>query len=158
MEIFATGLSSPECPIILDNGDLLVVEMRQDRSAITRIDGTTRDIHPIKVTGSFPNGKFAEDGRLFCTGMGAGEIAVFDTSGQVVDRIATAGAAPANIAFTEDGSHRMYVTEITQGAVEVHDVNVDGLPIFRQLIVAGAPPACSRPPYRATPRSKEASS
>jgi hypothetical protein len=158
MEIFATGLSSPECPIILDNGDLLVVEMRQDRSAITRIDGTTRDIHPIKVTGSFPNGKFAEDGRLFCTGMGAGEIAVFDTSGQVVERIATAGAAPANIAFTEDGSHRMYGTEITQGAVEVHDVNVDGLPIFRQLLVAGAPPACSSPPYLATPRSKEASS
>lgn len=64
MEIFATGLSSPECPIILDNGDLLVVEMRQDRSAITRIDGTTRDIHPIKLTGGFPNGEFAEDGRL----------------------------------------------------------------------------------------------
>ena len=62
MEIFATGLSSPECPIILDNGDLLVVEMRQDRSAIT-----TRDIHPIKLTGGFPNGKFSEDGRLFCT-------------------------------------------------------------------------------------------
>ncbi len=131
MEIFATGPSSPECPIILDNGDLLVVEMRQDRSTITRIDGTTRDIHPIKLTGGFPNGKFAEDGRLFCTVLGAGEIAVFDTSGQVVDRIATAGAAPTNIAFTEDGSHRMYVIEITQGAVEVHDVDVDGLPIFR---------------------------
>ena len=136
MEIVAAGLSSPECPIILDNGDLLVVEMRQDRSAITRIDATTRDIHPIKLTGSFPNEKFAEDGRLFCTGMGAGEIAVFDTSGQVAERIATAGAAPANIAFTEDGSHRMYGTEITQGAVEVHDVevhdvDVDGLPIFR---------------------------
>ncbi|MDQ5812756.1 MAG: hypothetical protein M3358_18900, partial [Actinomycetota bacterium] len=82
--------SSPECPIILDNGDLLVVEMRQDRSAITRIDGTTRDIHPIKLTGSFPNEK-----------------------------------------FTEDGSHRMYVTEITRAAVEVHDVEVDSLPIFR---------------------------
>ena len=136
MEIFATGPSSPECPIILDNGDLLVVEMRQDRSAITRIDGTTRDIHPIKLTGSFPNEKLAEDGRLFCTVLGAGEIAVFDTSGRVVDRIATAGAAPTNIAFTEGGSHRMYVTEITQGAVEVHDVevhdvDVDGLPIFR---------------------------
>jgi hypothetical protein len=65
MEIFATGLSSPECPIILDNGDLLVVEMRQDRSAITRIDGTTRYIHPIKLTGSFPNEKFAEDGGCF---------------------------------------------------------------------------------------------
>ena len=117
MEIFATGLSSPECPIILDNGDLLVVEMRQDRSAITRIDSTTRDIPPIKATGSFPTGKFAED-----------------------------------------GSRRMYVTEIAQGAVEVHDVVVDGLPIFRQPIVAGAPPACSRPPYLATPLSKGASS
>jgi hypothetical protein len=62
MEIFATGLSSPECPILLDNGALLVVEMRQDRSAIT-----TCDMHPIKLTRGFANGKFSENGRLFCT-------------------------------------------------------------------------------------------
>ena len=72
--------------------------------------------------------------------------------------IFASGPSSPECPITEDGSHRMYVTEVTQGAVEVHDVNVDGLPIFRQLIVAGAPPACSRPPYLATPRSKEASS
>ena len=73
MEIFATGLASPECPIILDNGDLLVVEMRQDRSAISRIDGTTREIHPTPKRELFgnvfasgaPEGFIGPDGMKF---------------------------------------------------------------------------------------------
>jgi gluconolactonase len=86
-----------------------------------------------------PDGmKFGDDGRLYCTVMGAGHIAVFEESGSVVERIETEGAAPTNIAFTEDGQHKMFVTEITNGAIKVFDVPCDGLPIYRDAVQPGA--------------------
>jgi hypothetical protein len=44
METFVTGLGSPECPIVLDNGDLLLVEMTGERRAVTRVDANTREL------------------------------------------------------------------------------------------------------------------
>jgi gluconolactonase len=49
----------------------------------------------------------------------------------VVERIQTAGIAPTNIAFTEDGRHKAYITEVSTGAVEIHDMPCDGLPLHR---------------------------
>lgn len=79
-----------------------------------------------------PDGmKFGADGRLYCTVTGQGEIAVLDKTGAVVERIKTAGIAPTNIAFTEDGRHKAYITEVSNGAVEIHDMPCDGLPLHR---------------------------
>lgn len=307
MELFARGVCAPECPVVLDNGDILVVEMRRDRGAVTRVDAKTRELHTVTLTGGFPNGllrdaqgklwvgeayehalirydaegneearitscgdevfrwpndhvigrdgaiymtdsgawehdlldplnmtlrpgwtdypfdgrvyridratldvtridngirfangiafdrhdrlyvaetiggniyrydvfganprrelfgnvwdgtvpdgfigpdgmKFGADGRLYCAVMGAGHIAVFDEDGTVVERIQTMGKAPTNIAFTENGEHKMFVTEIANEAIEVHEVLCDGLPIHR-----GAPTievSTSIPPQR----------
>ncbi|WP_190812418.1 SMP-30/gluconolactonase/LRE family protein [Saccharopolyspora pogona] len=314
MELFAQGLFAPECPVILDNGDVLVVEMRRDRSAVTRVDAETRELHAITLTGGFPNGllrdaqgklwvgeahehalicydaegieevritkcgdepfrwpndhvighdgaiymtdsgawehevldpvkmtlkpgwcdypfdgrvyridratldvtridngirfangiafdrhdrlyvaetiggniyrydvfgtnprrelfgnvwdgvapdgfigpdgmKFGADGRLYCTVMGAGHIVVFDEAGTVVERIETKGKAPTNIAFTEDGRHKMFVTEIANGAIEMHDVPCDGLPIYRDSVVIPAQRDVSPSRHRAATSS-----
>ena len=292
METFVTGLGSPECPIVLDNGDLLLVEMTGERRAVTRVDANTRELVVVHETGGQPNGlvrdrhgnlwvgeafehaiikldaegsellritrhgdeefrwpndlvigphdaiyftdsgawqrellspteaallpiwkdypydgrvyridtdtlavtrldnglrftnglafgpdgllyvnetiggaiyrydttvhdpkreffgnvfagevptefigpdgmKFGADGRLYCTVTGQGELAVLDKTGTVVERIKTAGIAPTNIAFTEDGRRKAYVTEVSNGAVEIHDMPCDGLPLHR---------------------------
>jgi hypothetical protein len=75
--------------------------------------------------------------------MGAGHIAVFDEQGRVVERIETDGAAHTNIAFTEDGQHKMYVIEISKGAVAVFDVACDGLPIYRDAVEPRSGPAAT---------------
>ncbi|MDT7722894.1 MAG: gluconolactonase [Mycobacterium sp.] len=56
METFVTGLGSPECPIVLDNGDLLLVEMTGERRAVTRVDANTRELVVVHETGGQPNG------------------------------------------------------------------------------------------------------
>jgi len=284
MEYFAQGLETPECPILLPDGDLLCVEMR--RASVTRIDATSREARVVKRTGGFPNGlvreasgrlwigevqeralilidaegaeldritscgaerfrwpndlaigpdgalyvtdsglvlseasgadwstiaidgcvyrvdrqsrevrrldrglrftnglafgsdrmlyvaetisgniyrydvlggpmperelfgnvfgpekpggmvgpdgmKFGTDGRLYCTVFGQGRIVVFDPAGAVVGEIRTAGSSPTNLAFSEDGSRKIYVTELSVGAIETHPAPCDGLPLFR---------------------------
>lgn len=292
MELFAQGLAAPECPVILENGDILVVEMQRERSDVVRVDAKTGERTLITKTGGFPNGllrdaqgrlwvgevaehalicfdedgnevarvthcgdeqfrwpndlvighdgaiymtdsggweeelldpvtmimlpewssyafdgrvyridrdtlevsridsgirftngiafdsqerlyvaetiggniyrydvfgdspervlwgnvwdgdgpggfigpdgmKFGADGRLYVAVFGAGQIAVFDETGTVVERIQTEGSSPTNIAFTEDGQNKMFVTEISNGTIEVHDAPCDGLPIHR---------------------------
>src|SRR3984957_18611725 len=56
METFVTGLGSPECPIVLDNGDLILVEMTGERRAVTRVDANTRELVVVHETGGQPNG------------------------------------------------------------------------------------------------------
>ena len=73
---------------------------------------------------------FAEDGRLFVTVFGQGDVTVLDSSGAVVDRLALAGSAPTNVAFGRRGERRIYVVEDEKGTIEVHDVGVDGLPLY----------------------------
>ena len=44
-------------------------------------------------------------------------------------RLSTAGA-PTNVAFGRRGEQRIYVVEDEKGTIEVHDVGVDGLPLY----------------------------
>ncbi len=86
-------------------------------------------------TGGFrgPDGMgFSEDGRLWCTVYGEGNIAVISPSGEIVERIKTAGSAPTNVAFGRNGEKRLYVTEHELGQIEVFDVDARAL-----LLVAG---------------------
>lgn len=73
---------------------------------------------------------FSCDGRLWCTVYGEGVIAVIDAGGAVIDRIATAGNAPTNVAFGRNGKRKLYVTEHQNGAIEVFDVDGEGLPLL----------------------------
>ncbi len=70
---------------------------------------------------------FSEDGRLWCTVFGQGEVTVLDAEGAVTERIKVEGQAPANIAFGRPGEGRIYVVEHQRGRIETFDVGVDGL-------------------------------
>jgi gluconolactonase len=69
---------------------------------------------------------FSEDGRLWVTVFGQGEVVVLDSSGTVVERLATAGAFPSNCAFGPPADRALYVTEVEHGTLERHAVGVGG--------------------------------
>ena len=73
---------------------------------------------------------FSEDGRLWVTVFGQGDVTVLAADGAVVDRIKLLGRAPTNAAFGPVGSKRLYVVEDEHGRIEAYDVGVDGLPLF----------------------------
>jgi len=54
-DIFISGLSSPEGPVQLPNGDFLVVEMGQDAGSVSYVHSTAKKIERIAKTGR-PNG------------------------------------------------------------------------------------------------------
>ena len=70
---------------------------------------------------------FSVDGRLWCTVFGQGDVTVLGPEGDVLERIATQGAAPSNIAFGPPGEGRIYVVEDERGRMETYDVGIDGL-------------------------------
>jgi gluconolactonase len=73
---------------------------------------------------------FADDGRLYVTVFGQGDVTVLGRDGEVVERIPTEGRLPTNVAFGLSGSKRMYVTEFEHGRIEMFDVTTDGLPLW----------------------------
>jgi len=86
---------------------------------------------------SGPDGmKFSVDGRLFVTVFGQGDVTVLGTDGQVLERIATAGAAPTNLVFGPAGSGVIYVTEDAHGTLERLGVGVDGLTLHKGSVVS----------------------
>ena len=79
-----------------------------------------------------PDGmKFDAEGRLYVTVFGQGDVTVLDGCGRVIDRIATQGKAPTNLAFGPAGSRTIYVVEDERGHVEVYGTPADGLPLHR---------------------------
>lgn len=78
-----------------------------------------------------PDGmKFAENGDLYVTVVGQGDVTVLGPDGEVRRRIPTNGNFPTNLAFGPPGSGKIYVTEDALGTIEVFDVGVDGAPLF----------------------------
>ena len=61
---------------------------------------------------------------------GQGDVTVMDRDGAVVDRLSLGGRGPTNVAFGRPGEQRLYVVEDEKGTIEVHDVGVDGLPLY----------------------------
>ena len=78
-----------------------------------------------------PDGmKFGADGRLFVTVYGQRDVTVLGRDGAVVQRLKTAGGKPTNCVFGPQGQHKLYVTEVEFGGIEVLDVGTDGLPLY----------------------------
>jgi len=75
-----------------------------------------------------PDGiKFGADGNLYVAVFAQGDVTVLGPEGQLVRRIKTAGARPTNLAFGQPGDHRIYVTEVELGNIEVFDMPCTGL-------------------------------
>jgi gluconolactonase len=73
---------------------------------------------------------FGENGNLFVTVFGQGDVTVLGKNGRVVERIPTAGRLPTNVAFGAPGEKRIYVTVVEFGRIEALAVNTDGLPLY----------------------------
>ena len=73
---------------------------------------------------------FGLNGCLYVAVYGQGNITVLSPDGAVVGRIPTKGAKPTNLAFGAPGKRKIYVTEDEYGAIEVIDVDTDGLPLY----------------------------
>jgi len=73
---------------------------------------------------------FTTDGRLFVAVFGQKDVTVLGKKGEVVERIATAGKLPTNVAFALPGKNRMHVTEYEFGQLEAFDVIAEGLPLW----------------------------
>lgn len=73
---------------------------------------------------------FGENGNLFVTVFGQGDVTVLGSDGRVVGRIPTAGRQPTNVAFGPQGEKKIYVTEDELGQLEVFEVGTDGLPLY----------------------------
>jgi gluconolactonase len=73
---------------------------------------------------------FSSDGRLYVAVFGQQDVTVLGTDGAVVERIATSGKLPTNLAFALPGRHEIYVTEYEHGQMEIFDVPTDGLPLW----------------------------
>jgi gluconolactonase len=72
---------------------------------------------------------FSTDGRLFVAVFGQRDVTVLGTTGDVVQRIDTAGKLPTNVAFALPRK-RIHVTEYEFGQLEAFDVSADGLPLW----------------------------
>lgn len=73
---------------------------------------------------------FGQDGRLYCTVYGQGDVTVLDGQGKVADRLPTNGLRPTNIAFVP-GRKAAFVTEVLNSCVEVLDMPCEGLPLHQ---------------------------
>jgi gluconolactonase len=78
-----------------------------------------------------PDGmKFGANGNLFVTVYGEGFVTVLGRDGHVVNRIKTQGKLPTNLAFGPPGERKIYVTEVEYGAMEVLEVDTEGLILY----------------------------
>jgi gluconolactonase len=73
---------------------------------------------------------FSSDGKLYVAVFGQRDITVLGKTGEVVQRIATSGKLPTNLAFALPRSQRIYVTEYEFGQMEIFDAPTDGLPLW----------------------------
>jgi len=101
-----------------------------------KIEGGREDFGNVTYRESreFPIGPdgmaFGEDGNLYVTVFGQGDVTVLSPEGEVVERIETAGNLPTNVAFGASGEQKIYVTEDEFGRVEVFDVGTQGLRLY----------------------------
>jgi gluconolactonase len=78
-----------------------------------------------------PDGmKFAANGDLYVAVVWQQDVTVLGADGKVKRRIPMEGDKPTNLAFGPPGSQRIYVTERATGQLLVHDVGVDGHPLY----------------------------
>jgi len=73
---------------------------------------------------------FSTDGLLYVAVFGQKDVTVLGRTGEVVQRIDTAGKLPTNVAFARPGQKRLHITEYEFGQMETAQVATDGLPLW----------------------------
>ena len=73
---------------------------------------------------------FSEDGRLWVTVFGQGDITVLAPDGSVDHRIPIEGRSPTNVTFGPNGETRIYVVEDEHGSLASLDVGISGLTLY----------------------------
>jgi len=73
---------------------------------------------------------FSTDGLLYVAVFGQKDVTVLGRGGEVVQRIATSGKLPTNVAFALPGEKRLHITEYEFGQMETVEVAADGLPLW----------------------------
>ena len=73
---------------------------------------------------------FDDQGRLYVTVIGYGDVAVYHLDGALENRIPLIGKRPTNVAFGMKGEKRIYVTEQEIGQIEAYDVGADGMELY----------------------------
>ncbi|UCF94882.1 MAG: SMP-30/gluconolactonase/LRE family protein [Desulfobacterales bacterium] len=113
-------------------GNVYVYKFK-DRKLTGRREYFGNVLSPEKAEGiKGPDGmKFGADGKLYCTVFNQKDVTVLGRDGQVVQRIATQGRNPTNLAFGPAGSRRIYVTETEFGSMEILNAGTDGLALYR---------------------------
>ena len=100
-----------------------IVGRREDFGSVIDLEAPTGFKGPDGIA-------FGENGKLFVTVLGQGDVTVLGKDGHVVERIRTAGRLPTNVAFGARGEKKIYVTEDELGQIEVFDVGTNGLSLF----------------------------
>jgi len=73
---------------------------------------------------------FGEDGLLYVSVFGQGDVTVLNNEGKVVERIKTKGMNPTNVAFALPPRKQIHVTEYEFGTMELFDVRTNGLELW----------------------------
>ena len=89
-------------------------------------------IHPEAAPGyKGPDGMaFSEDGLLYVTVYGQGDVTVLNDKVEKLERIKTKGMNPTNVAFALAPKKQIHVTEYQYGTMELFDVKKDGLALW----------------------------
>tara|TARA_Y100001970_G_scaffold165119_1_gene201749 strand:+ start:19019 stop:19909 length:891 start_codon:yes stop_codon:yes gene_type:complete len=78
---------------------------------------------------------FGDDGNLYCTVFGQGNVTVLDSSGNVYRRIITNGKRPTNIAFYEHLDGGAVVTDLGTCQLEELQINCAGRQLYKPKIL-----------------------
>jgi gluconolactonase len=128
---FANGIANGPDGYLYANetltGDIFKYDVSQDRPKreffANAFPEHEMDAHTRGVDGM----AFDDQGRLYVTVIGYGDIAVFNPDGTLDKRIPLIGKRPTNVAFGQKGEKRIYVTEQGIGQIEAYDVDAEGM-------------------------------
>ncbi|MGH2614034.1 MAG: SMP-30/gluconolactonase/LRE family protein [Thermomicrobiales bacterium] len=130
------GLAFPNGVALSAAGDaVLLAETQRHRILCYSIasDGGigAREEFAALPGGEGPDGMaFDEAGNLYIAHYGGGKVAVFDSSGDLVDEIRVPGAQVTNVAFGGPGRRTLVITDVETGSIYQTRVDVPGLALF----------------------------
>jgi gluconolactonase len=117
-----------------DASQLYVAETFRQRVLLYSVqgDGLGEPREFCRTEPGFPDGMcFDEEGRLYVAATMAGDIQIFDTKGQCVDRLPCGeGSMPTNCCFGGPQRRTLFVTDSHGERVLAFDLEVAGLPLF----------------------------
>jgi gluconolactonase len=112
--VLVTGVEQPEGPVVLPNGDILLVEMGEERACVTRVGPTADRSVFARLAGGRPTGLALDgDGCIWVAGGAGGTLVRLSPEGEVLLAIGGDDEGPFlfpnDLAFGPDGL--LYMTD-----------------------------------------------